>query len=163
MLFPLIEVFGQYNDYALGARVGGGDGYSFEGNLQMPLGHRSNKRLEITGGMVGGNSWNSVTSYGSNIMFLIVDHLEMGWQWYYGGGLFVGASTYYGTDIDEGISRTGDKFLNVGIVPTIGLEKRYKHIPFIFSIDFRPNIPVVNINYANWGSIGISLRYRLNQ
>ncbi|MBP8849678.1 MAG: hypothetical protein KBG80_03895 [Breznakibacter sp.] len=151
----------QYNDTNLGFRLGLGDGYSAEISYETPLKLKSNKRLDLNIGMGGGQNWNAINSIYSNVIYKIGNYIDAGWQWHYGLGISGGMSTYDGPDITQENIMNGDKFINLGIVPVIGIEKHYKKIPINLTIEIRPNIPLINIDYSYWGTLGFALRYRL--
>lgn len=156
-----LSVKAQYNDTNLGLRLGLGDGYSAEVSFETPLKLRSNKRLDLNSGISGGQSWNAVNSIYVNAIYKIGNYIDAGWQWHYGLGISGGLSTYKGPDIAHKDIMNGDKFTNLGIVPVIGIEKHYKKIPLNLTIEIRPNIPLINVNYSYWGTLGFALRYRL--
>lgn len=151
----------QYNDTNLGLRLGLGDGYSAEISYETPLKLRSNKRIDVNVGIGGGQNWNAVNYLSANAIYKVANYIDAGWQWHYGVGVSGGISTYKGPDITQEKVMNGDRFINLGIVPVIGIEKHYKKLPFNLSIEIRPNIPIINTNYSHWGTLGFALRYRL--
>lgn len=152
----------QYNDTSLGVRIGQGDGTSIEISYNTPLARKSNKRINITSGITFGNTWNAITNYGIGATYEIVNYIDAGWQWHYGVGLSSGMSTYIGPNIIKEEVYNGDTFFNLGVVPVIGIEKHYKKSPFNIAIEIKPNIPVINMDYSFWGTIGFALHYRFN-
>lgn len=151
----------QYNDTSLGVRLGLGGRYSAEITYQTPLKLRSNKRVDINGGINSDLNCEAINSIYANVIYIVGNYIDAGWQWHYGVGVSGGISIYKGLDLTQKGVYDGDIFSNLGIIPVIGIEKRYKKAPLNLTIEIRPNIPLINIDYSYWGTLGFALRYRL--
>lgn len=135
-----------FPDQTIGARFAGGNAFAAELSYQKALG---SNRLELDGGIYGNSEYSHV--YGVAIYQWnknIIDNLN----WYYGLG--AGAGTYI-----DGSNTT----LSVAIAGQIGIEYNFNEIPIQLSLDYRPQINILNFNnnYSPFTGdiVAFSIRY----
>lgn len=132
---------------ALGARLGGGQGYNAEVSYQMGLG---DNRLEIDLGLRSDENFNAFNLYG---IYQWTGTLSGNLGWYAG----VGATLGYWSWND---AHTSGSNIGIAAVAQGGLEYNFQAVPIQLSLDIRPKFYLLPATNFHWGDIGLGIRYR---
>ncbi len=133
---------------AIGLRFGDNDGFGVEVSYQHKL--NDAKRLEVDLGFRNNNNFDIWKLTGIHQW---VWNIDGGFNWYAGAGAGIGNVNIKNFDDDDGL------FVNVA--GNIGVEYNFD-IPLLISLDFRPEIGVVN-DFGNNDldlDLALSLRYQ---
>lgn len=139
----------QAQDRNLGIRVGGGFGPGAEISYQHGLG---SNRLEFDLGLGSSDNHSWFNLVGT---YQWVFPLEGRFNWYPGVGAAIGSWSYKDKFIGERVTSG----FNLGVVGIVGIEYNFD-IPLQLSLDFRPEIGIVNAYKGFNGGFGLGIRYR---
>lgn len=150
-VFIIMAYFGnaQVANHAIGLRLGGGDGFGTEISYQHGLSDLN--RLEFDLGMHSGKSYNA---WGLTGIYQWVWNIENSFNWYAGAGGRIGSwswdNQYLGSDNDGVfLSAAGD--VGIEYVFPVGIQ---------LSLDFRPEIGIINHGDDFNSNIAFSVRYQ---
>ncbi len=115
---------------AIGLRFGDNDGFGVEVSYQLKL--NDAKRLEVDLGFRNNNNFDIWKLTGVHQW---VWNIDGGFNWYAGAGAGIGNVNIKNFDDDDG--------LFVNIAGTVGVEYNFD-IPLLVSLDFRPEVGVIN-------------------
>ncbi len=133
---------------AIGLRFGDNDGFGVEVSYQHKL--NDAKRLEVDLGFRNNNNFDIWKLTG---LHQWVWNIDGGFNWYAGAGAGIGNVNIKNFDDDDG--------LFVNIAGTVGVEYNFD-IPLLVSLDFRPEIGVIN-DFGNNDldlDLALSVRYQ---
>jgi len=140
----------EISPHTIGIRIGDSDGFNTEITYQRKLGYTN--RLEAD---LGFNSSSYYNAWKLTGLYQWVWNIDKGFNWYLGAGAGIGSwhtKNNYKTDNNAMfVNATGD----------IGIEYNFE-IPLLISLDFRPEIGLVN-NFGNNDlglDIALGLRYQ---
>ena len=132
---------------AIGLRFGDNDGFGAEISYQRELGDA--KRLELDLGFRDNRNFDVWKLTG---IYQWVWNIDGNFNWYAGVGAGIGNVDIKDFDDDDGF------FVNA--VGNVGVEYNFD-IPLLISIDFRPEVGLVNSYYDDLGvDLALSLRYQ---
>lgn len=134
----------QVSSHALGARLYGGDTYN-GAELSYQKGLNDRNRLELDGSFGFSSNFTRVSLIG-------IYHWDWkivgGLNWYIGPGASVSYDNY-----------DSSTYVNVGLGGQIGIEYKFKGIPFMVSLDSRPMWDFLGeVNGLGWGA-ALGLRF----
>lgn len=133
--------------YAVGARLGGGQGYNAEASVQWSF---LGQRLETDLG------WANVAHHRGFCLTGIyqwVNPISDGFVWYAGVG-----ARFDRWHWEKGV-RSHDYDFAVALVGQVGVEYTFEFIPLQLSIDLRPNFFLHPDTDLIWGDIALGIRY----
>lgn len=136
-------------DHAIGLRIGGNDGFSNELSYQKGIG--DNNRLEVDLGFRSNKNFNVWKLSG---IYQWLWNIDGGFNWYAGVGAGVGNWNYR---LDDNLYNDSAIFLNAD--GNIGIEYNFD-FPLLISLDFRPEIGLVNDFGSNDLDLDIALGVR---
>lgn len=137
-------------DRNLGIRLGGGFGPGGEISYQHGLSGSNRLELDLGFGSSDYTNWFNLAG-----TYQWVFPLEGKFNWYPGVGAALGSWSYNDKFFGERVSSG----FNVGVVGIIGLEYNF-NIPLQLSLDFRPEIGIVNAYRSFNAGFGLGIRYR---
>lgn len=129
---------------AIGARLGGGQGFGAELSFQKALGGIN--RLEAD---LGWRSWSNVGWFALSAIYQA--HFDINavpnLGWYVGAGGRVDLYTYSGTSIA------------LGVVGQAGVDYHFNALPIQLSLDIRPCLYLYPATDFQWGDVALGIRY----
>lgn len=140
---------------AIGLRLGDNDGFSTEVNYQRAL--QDNNRLELGLSWRTGDNFDAIKGTG---IYQWVWNIEGGFNWYAGAGASLGSF-----DVDNNFSgfNDDDSEFFVNVAGDIGIEYRFDDLPLLLSLDFRPEIGILNdFDDSLEFDIALGIRYLFN-
>jgi len=125
-----------FSTNAIGLRIGDNDGFSTEVNYQRALSQEN--RLELGLAWRSGDNFDAIKGTG---IYQWVWNIDGGFNWYAGAGASLGSfdvdNNFPGFDNDD-----SEFFINAA--GDIGIEYNFDEIPLQLSLDFRPEIGILN-------------------
>lgn len=134
---------------AIGIRIGGGTGTGAELSYQRALG--ANNRLELD---LGFSSSRDRSVWNLSGIYQWVWQLENNFNWYVGAGGTVGSWSWRDDIFDR-----GDSGFFLAVAGQVGIEYNF-NIPLLISLDFMPQIGLVNPYVDLIPGIGLGIRYQ---
>lgn len=132
---------------ALGARIGGGQGYGAELSYQRGLG---GNRLEADLGLRLGDHF---TAFNLTGIYQWTGTIAGNFGWYAGVGASVGFWSW-----ESGHDSDGN--IGLAIAAQAGLEYNFQAVPIQLSLDIRPKFYLLPSTDFHWGDIALGIRYR---
>ena len=132
---------------ALGARIGGGQGYGAELSYQRGLG---GNRLEADLGLRLGDHF---TAFNLTGIYQWTGTIAGNFGWYAGVGASAGFWTW-----ESGHDSDGN--IGLAIAAQAGLEYNFQAMPIQLSLDIRPKFYLLPSTDFHWGDIALGIRYR---
>ncbi|PZR25963.1 MAG: hypothetical protein DI535_16135 [Citrobacter freundii] len=77
-----------------------------------------------------------------------------GLQWFYGGGGYLGFEKVYDPN-----RKVNDTEVNFGAMGVIGLDYKFANVPLNLSLDWKPELNIVNDITFEAAAIGLSVRF----
>lgn len=135
---------------AIGLRLGAGNGVGTEISYQRAMG--GNNRLELDLGLNSNDNFDILAISG---VYQWIWNLEGGFNWYAGVGATV-ASWSYDADFPGAEDYGG---FNIAGTGQLGIEYDF-NIPLLLSLDWRPNIWILNNQGFDWNGFALGVRYQ---
>jgi len=135
-------------NHAIGIRFGDNDGFGGEISYQRKLSEST--RLEVDLGYRDSQNFDAFKLTG---IYQWVWHIDDGFNWYAGFGAGIGSWSY-----TNGIVSDNKDGLFINVDGNVGIEYNFK-IPFLISIDFRPEIGIIG-DYGKDTDLDLALSVR---
>ncbi len=139
------------SDHALGLRLGDSDGFGAEISYQKSIGRYN--RAEFNLGWRDSREFDAFKLSG---LYQWVHNLDGNFNWYYGVGGGLGSVDF------EAVPASDDDGLFVFAAGDLGVEYNFE-IPLLISLDFRPEIGLINYSGFDDGfdfDIALGIRYQ---
>jgi len=139
----------QFSKNAIGLRFGGGNGFGSEISFQHGLSDIN--RLELDLGWISGSNYSATSIAG---IYQWVWKIDDGFNWYAGAGGRIGSWSW-----DHSYTGKDGGGILLGAVGNVGIEYSFP-VGIQLSLDYRPEIGLINHGDAFNSNIALGVRYR---